>query len=288
MQEQVEACKALWTPICGALERCEPGSFSTGFTDASECADKFALSCATANFGPSSGATPDSVTQCAHSVDVSTCDKLVAYEEVKVPDVCVPKGKKADGARCLVLSECENGLCIHSDGGLCGVCGKAATTEGASCGSGSACTGALYCKGGKCTGFGQEGAACDDKSLCDPTLACVSGKCNARLADGQSCDPAAATCGSDRACNQKTKVCEAVAHNAIGQACGVLDSGGVASCARGARCKLDANEKAKGTCVAEVALGSQCTNDVLFGSECALPGECISGSCVVPTPSMCD
>jgi hypothetical protein len=287
--KEIDACKALWTPLCSAIASCESVAFTSQFGSQDECVAAFALSCATGSFGPESGATPENVTQCAGALDVSSCDKLAAYGQGKAPASCLPPGKKADGAACLVPTECSGGVCAQGSGNLCGACATAVTVVGGKCGDRSGCVGGLFCKSDSstCEQAGARGGSCDAKDPCAPPLACISGTCGDPTATGGSCDPTAPTCASDAACNATSKTCQLVQTVKLGATCGQIADGSIAVCEHGTRCRSGKTSTDPATCVASIPLGGACTTDYLFGSGCDAPASCIKGQCVVPTPAMC-
>jgi hypothetical protein len=237
------------TKLCAAAQQCDPYLFDYSFGTLAACVDADAPVADLAiwfSFGTT--LTPDSLTTCAETLDLSTCEayERFIYESV-VPDAClgVSFGSLPDGSSCSVSgietvplwNQCASGRCLSEYTATCGTCVAAQALE-------SACEGTAYCAAGLacahkvCVPFADVGQSCDPvMSPCHYDLVCSGGTCAVPPPDN-SCDPAigCAPFPTARNCNPTTGQCESVVVS-LGEPCGVTSSSYL-TCAFGSACSL--------------------------------------------------
>jgi hypothetical protein len=277
------------------------------------CVERVKLSCEDNLTAPGSNNTPAQLEKCAAEYSTYSCIDLFDNGANPPPD-CAPPGQLANGATCAVVGQCASRFCSGTKNSTCGICADdpadGTPCETSPCGPGQECatesTGDLLCRdrlpsgNATCTGDlpCQAFSACIGDSSTDPTKAgvCTTNATSIGAACGGTNPACDGTIGLTCLGPAGNKTCQPIAYVQAGAACGTLADGSRASCtisdcftATGPAATTDTNA----TCVARAVDGAPCNTQI--GPLCLSPARCVltgsgttSGTCVVPTASLCN
>jgi hypothetical protein len=281
-----QSCRQLWTKVCTARQKCQPGAFSDWHHgDLATCVQQMSQLCAENAMATGAKPTQAGFDACVAAIDPADCDGYwLSLAGVRVTAACEGKGLLADGTACSGGQQCQSGYCSTLPALYCGSCAaRPAGAAGAACNLNQDCGIGLACINHACTAFGTLNASCSDAAPCQPSLACVNGACVARIAVGGDCKDKGNACFGDAVCFNNT--CTGFTPVILGSPCGLLP-GGPINCGKGLKCKADAGtspSQPTGVCVAEVPAGGDCHGGYVFSGEpCASPTVCIDGTCQDP------
>ena len=224
---------------------------------------------------------------CLDAISSMSCSRTSAGQ-VGIDDRCKPvfQGTVADGAECVINTECLSGSCsaapCPTDGTCCrNRCTSSAPaplpTMGSACDW--SCVAGAYCDRSSvpsiCRARLAVGQACTSSDYCEAGLACVPNNdprtCMAYVLNGHTCSANGAMCDDPQSyCDTVSGIC--VALGRPGSAC--VNS---SQCLPYATC-------VSGTCQMRPQEGEACVPDAGIEARC-LVGTCFQGRCTVgPEP----
>ena len=282
-----QACTDLASAYCDKIAACAPTYVTLGYGDTTACKAEFKANCLAGVAAPSTGTSPQILSDCAKAAPSVACNDLYSN---RTPAACQPvAGKLADGAACGDDSQCTSKYCGTSDTSICGKCG-APPAAGGSCAT-QKCGPGFVCASGTCIVPGKSGDTCSAAAPCEAELSCTDGKCGAPATNvGDACSLDGK---GQPLCDFITKglfcltgKCVQAKLNDVGKACG-YDSTTmeVSGCSNQGYCKKAKSTDLAGTCVAVAAEGAAC--DPINGPNCATSSKCVSGVCKKPDPASC-
>jgi hypothetical protein len=282
-----QACTDIAAAYCDKVSACAPVYVQLGYGDLAACKAAFKPNCLSGLSAPSTGSTPQLVSDCSKAAPSIACADLFSN---RVPTACQPvAGKLADGAACGDDSQCTSKYCSTSDTAICGKCG-AAPAAGASCAT-QKCGPGLVCASSTCVVPAKTGETCNDKVPCELGLSCTDGKCGAPASNvGDDCSldgkgkPLCDFINKALFC-LAAKCVQAKLHN-VGETCGYdTTTMEVSGCAAEGFCKKDKPTDPAGKCIAAAKVGEKC--DATAGPNCDLSLKCVAGTCTKQDPASC-
>lgn len=246
------ACSAFADALCAKIQSCTAFGLAALYVDVDTCKERQVLACKASSAATGQKGSADTLESCASSLSALSCPDVTS---VKLGASCRIPGTLANGGACGYDSQCASSFCALAGDKQCGVCAEA-STQGGACVNG-ACSAGYACSpsDSKCyaPGTAQVGASCQRLSDCD-------------IANGA-------------ACNTLTNKCIEVVLAGDDGKCGVNGLGNkYTTCRGGAACSSTAN----GQCAAIADDGASCAAS---GPSCMAPARCVSGKCVLPSPS---
>jgi len=294
------ACNASAAAVCGLQTKCNPAAQVQDYGDAGTCLARQKTSCIVSLVTPRTGANPAHTTGCAAAETLESChDDL----DLVIASACTQvTGPLTTGTACLRAGQCASGFCAIPPQSVCGTCAPP-PAEGASCLALTTCGQGLTCHDGVCIRFvTADGGACDQESKeCGAGLQCV-GSIAAGTATcmptattvGATCDPTGTLFGG---CDTQLSLfcvsdeqlstygtCQSKAVASDGMPCGGVH-GIETLCASGTCVKQG---DAGATCVARAPDDAPC--NTVTGPACLAPSRCLgtaldggtSGTCQLP------
>ena len=284
--------------VCHRMHECLGPMFRVTFASDADCDSALRADCIDDMTAPGTGFTESNARQCASEVNAASCDDIVAE---RIPPVCRPHGRLANGATCYQSDQCATANCERTNGNRCGVCVPAP-------GLGSHCT--QHCSGDGlecapathvCIRPGTEGAACDPSAApCGVGLVCsgigATRTCQrAGTTEGSPCTASPTdtihACDLMRGlvCDARVGTCRALRLANAGEPCGLVGDGLVGCGSRG-RCVGQTSDH-PGTCAAPPSLDGPCTVTDSFGcppmSRCVAPPNRLRGVCMHSDSTIC-
>jgi hypothetical protein len=281
------------------------------YGDMTTCLARQQLACLNNATAPGTGTSPAQLEKCASEFASWSCTDLFDNNANPPPD-CAPPGKLANGQICAMAGQCASRFCSGTKNSSCGLCADepldGAPCDTSGCAPGQECktesTGATLCRDRLPVGD----TTCTTDYPCQAFSTCV-GASAADVTQAGICTASVLTLGSpcggtNPACEGNlglaclgsagAKTCQQVAYVRQPAACGTLADGSRAECinadcftATGPAAATDTNA----TCVAQAADGAAC--DTQLGRLCLAPARCVtsggatSGTCVVPSATLC-
>ena len=297
-RDGLEECKNFATAHCSKREECRAGEATSLFGTLDACIERFQEECLKALAAATSGATRETVAQCATTNEEAACSD---YDTPGMLAGCSDVfGELEDGAECGVSAQCQSGFCQPSPE-TCGTCSPRLAL-GDSCRATPQCGFAgLYCHpvSKTCEAYVEPGEPCTG-DICAPGSSCIGANAEEAVcvpnvsAQGESCD---AEMGPD--CEHALGLfcaegsCEPALSAGEGEPCGEVDDQ-VYRCDSGLVCFPPVTEDEIGelehTCQVPVADGEAC--DRRQGPPCLPPATCTNHgggnwSCELPDPAAC-
>lgn len=277
-------CERVAAANCDALERCDPVSYGSRYSDRDWCTRDYAARCV-ASLEVVPNIVVSELDSCAHATATLSCADWLSNVD---PVQCKRRGERARDEACDQDWQCASGTCYSgkcqepgAEGDPCSV------AEGhRPCQAGLLCGVVLEADGSpraRCTPPLAPGDPCDHPSAACPfPTACVDGSC-IPPEPGIPCDNTAdcgsrwavGSCDTGNCSGSCPGVCAAYELVGVGERCGqhlVCDA--ISYCSMG-------HLSFKGTCYARPQIGESCEQPFnTTPPECVLGAHCADNVCV--------
>jgi hypothetical protein len=283
-----QACTEYANEVCTRVGSCVPWFISYAYGDTATCNARQKLACSEA-LAAAGALRPDDTLACANAIAAQSCDDFFAHV---IPTACSIHGTLAQGATCLIGSQCQGdqAYCQIATDNTCGACATRGGA-GAQCAVNEDCQSGMVCAKSKCAAPGVASATCSDAVPCRASFACKAGSCQTPAKLGDTCTPTQGNPFADcdelagLYCDPGTTQCKAIVMGKPGDTCGNTANGLVVCGASGA-CRPGGDGGANtGVCVAAAADGAAC--DSINGPTCTPPAQCKNQKCTLPDPTAC-